>query len=543
MQRDDNDARAQPAPIDRQPWITTWTRRRFLAGSGVAAAGLLGGLGAACSDSDKGSIGKAGASTVPPTGASTSVPAPPDPAGIVVADLPSEEQVFGWIEEVVSHGIRRPGYPADVWAENWIQQQFRDVGLENVHREDVPLRSWKPGTSSLRATTAAGETRDIKHFPVPYAAPVRDLDIELVAYDAANPAAVAAKASLYTVKLITLPATLLGKSGSVPKDMTGRIVDDAEHSLANGDHTVPFAPEFQDVAAPSVKANAAVFVGTLTGSPGDTYEYYVPYTSDDIPIPGVWINATDGQWLHDQLAKGSVRIRLTVETTVTDHTSYNIVGDLPGADDEIVIVASHHDGPWASAVEDGSGISLVLAQAHYWSKRLPEERPHRLRFILQGGHMCGGAGLQAYVTTHAAELKDVVLEVHLEHAALEAKEDSTGKLVTTDRPVPRWFFTSRIEPLERAVSAALVGEELTRSMVMAPDAFGANPPTDGAAYHAAGVPIVNFVTAPWYLFDSTDTLDKIDRAHLVPLTRATIRIIRFTADTTATKLRAAPPTP
>ena len=61
--------------------------------------------------------------------------------------------------------------------------------------------------------------------------------------------------------------------------------------------------------------------------------------------------------------------------------------------------------------------------------------------------------------------------------------------------------------------------------------------------HAAGVPIVNFLTAPWYLFDSTDTLDKIDRAHLVPLTRATIRIIRFTADTTATKLRAAPPTP
>jgi hypothetical protein len=372
---------------------------------------------------------------------------------------------------------------------------------------------------------------------------VRDLDVELVAYDAANPSAVAAKASLYTVKLITLPATLLGKSGSVPKDMTGRIVDDAEQSLANGDHTVPFAPEFQDVAAPSVKANAAAFIGTLTGSPGDTYEYYVPYTSDDIAIPGVWINASDGQWLHDQLAKGSVRIRLTVETTVTDHTSYNIVGDLPGADDEIVIVASHHDGPWASAVEDGSGISLVLAQAHYWSKQLPEQRPHRLRFVLQGGHMCGGAGLQAYVTTHAAELKDVVLEVHLEHAALEAEEDSTGKVVTTDRPVPRWFFTSRHEPLERAVSAALVGEQLTRSMVMAPDAFGANPPTDGAAYHAAGVPIVNFLTAPWYLFDSTDTLDKIDRAHLVPLTRATIRIIRFTTHTTATKLRAAPPTP
>ena len=89
-----------------------------------------------------------------------------------------------------------------------------------------------------------------------------------------------------------------------------------------------------------------------------------------------------------------MRIRLTVETTVTDHTSYNIVGDLPGADDEIVIVASHHDGPWASAVEDGSGISLVLAQAHYWSKQLAGANDRTgCASSCRRGHMCGGAGL------------------------------------------------------------------------------------------------------------------------------------------------------
>jgi hypothetical protein len=529
--------RSADGGVDEHPWTTRWSRRRFLAGSGIAAAGLVGGFGAACSTSDRSSVPKR------PAGAtSTTAPAQPDSAGIVVGDLPSEEQVFGWIEEIVRHGIRRPGYPADVWAERWIQQQFRDIGLENIHREPVPLRSWKPGTSSLRVTTAAGETRAIKHFPVPYAAPAANLDFDVVAYDKANPSAVAGKASLYTVKLITLPATLLATSGSVPKDMTGRIIDDAAHSLANGSHTVPFAPEFQDVAAPSIKAEAAAFIGTLTGAPGNTYEYYVPYTSDDIPIPGVWISARDGQWIHDQLAKGPVRVRLTVESTVTDHTSYNIVGDLPGADDQIVIIASHHDGPWASAVEDGSGTSLVLAQAQYWSRRRRAERPHRLRFILQAGHMCNGAGMYAYVKAHQSELENVVLEVHLEHAALEAEDDGHGELVTTDRPVPRWFFTSRHAPLERAVSNALTGERLTRSMVMAPNAFGAVPPTDGQAYFAAGVPIVHFLTAPWYLFDSVDTLDKIDRTHLVPLTRATIRIVRYTADTTAAKIRAEPPT-
>ena len=53
-------------------------------------------------------------------------------------------------------------------------------------------------------------------------------------------------------------------------------------------------------------------------------------------------------------------------------------------------------------------------------------------------------------------------------------------------------------------------------MIVAPDAFGEQPPTDGAFYHREGVPIVQFLAAPFYLFDAMDTLDKIDRANLVP---------------------------
>jgi hypothetical protein len=55
----------------------------------------------------------------------------------------------------------------------------------------------------------------------------------------------------------------------------------------------------------------------------------------------------------------------------------------------------------------------------------------------------------------------------------------------------------------------------------------------------AGVPIVHFLAAPWYLFDSADTLDKIHRPTLVPLTRATVRIVESTADRSAAAMRAA----
>jgi len=104
--------------------------------------------------------------------------------------------------------------------------------------------------------------------------------------------------------------------------------------------------------------------------------------------------------------------------------------------------------------------------------------------------------------------------------------------------VPRWFFTSRLPHLEAAVADALRTEELGRSMILAPDAFGTQPPTDGAFYHTEGVPVMNFLSAPFYLFDELDTLDKIDEENLVPLTRATIRIIDSTSGTSAAEFRA-----
>ena len=53
------------------------------------------------------------------------------------------------------------------------------------------------------------------------------------------------------------------------------------------------------------------------------------------------------------------------------------------------------------------------------------------------------------------------------------------------------------------------------------------------------MPIVNFLAAPSYLFDAMDTLDKIDRDALVPLTRAAARIIGSTRGVSAGAMRAA----
>jgi hypothetical protein len=129
-----------------------------------------------------------------------------------------------------------------------------------------------------------------------------------------------------------------------------------------------------------------------------------------------------------------------------------------------------------------------------------------------------------------------VLEVHLEHAANEfACVD--GELRATGHPEARWWFTTRINGLEAAVRGAIEAEDLRRSFMLKPDVFGEKPTTDGADFHLAGVPLVNFLAAPYYLFDASDTLDKIHLATLVPLTRASIRIIESTHRVSAAMMR------
>jgi hypothetical protein len=75
--------------------------------------------------------------------------------------------------------------------------------------------------------------------------------------------------------------------------------------------------------------------------------------------------------------------------------------------------------------------------------------------------------------------------------------------------------------------------------VLPPTVFGPHPTTDGGFFHLEGVPLVNLLAAPFYLFDAMDTLDKIHRPSLVPITRAAIRIVESTAGVSASEMRRA----
>jgi Peptidase family M28 len=472
-----------------------------------------------------------------PTDAMTPTPTATGPATLTIHQelLPSTEQMVDWIAQIVAQGIRRPGYPADQWAEQWTRDQFIAFGLENVTLDPVDVKRWLPRQCSLAVWPAAApaDVTALPCFAVPYSMPTADLEQGL----ALPTGSVAGKIAVVDNEFLALPQTVTRAFASRTYDPDGEF-----DSLVQ---ILPFSARFQNVMEPAIEAGAAGFIGIVKGLPFDTQDYYVPYDAKERSIPGVWISEANGERLKAMMARGSMHGRLVVDATLDHFTSHNVTATLPGASDEWIIVGSHHDGPWASAVEDGSGIAMVLAQACYWSRVPRRERPHNLLFLLNGGHMAGGAGLIAFVERHTDFLRNVVTEIHLEHAAREARGDG-GRLVATDRPEVRWWFTSRITLLEDAVEQAIRNEDLRRSFIMPPDGFppgSVAPPTDGAFFHPAGVPIVNFLTAPMYLFDAQDTLDKIYEPSLVPITRAAIQIINALQGRSAAELRSMVRTP
>lgn len=436
-----------------------------------------------------------------------------------MGDFPAASRMMEWIATIVAQGIRRPAYAADRWAEEWAAARLREFGLADVRLEPVELPYWEPRRAELRVGDEV-----FAGFPLPHAAG-GEVEAEL----ALEGGALAGRIAVSEVELLRMPQSGFRLLATASYDPDGDF-DGLEQVL-------PFGARFREVMDPAIAAGAAGFVGLLTGFPWETRDYYVPYDAVARPIPGVWLSAADGHRLLARMRSGAPRARLTVEVERRPATSHNVVGVLPGRSDEWVIIASHHDAPWASAVEDASGIAMVLAQAEYWAARPPVERPHNLLFLLTAGHMAEAAGTRAFIARHADLLPRVVLQVHLEHAARRCLPRG-GTLVPTDEPEVRWWFTSRIDRLEAAVGAALVRHDLRRSLVLRPDVFGPMPTTDGAYFHPAGVPLVHFLTAPMYLFDSCDTLDKIHVASLEPVGRAVVDVIAATAGVSAAAMRA-----
>ena len=133
-----------------------------------------------------------------------------------------------------------------------------------------------------------------------------------------------------------------------------------------------------------------------------TYEEDMPPRSEiwrkPPEAPMVWISSSDARWLIELLEQGQVEVELRLTARTEPRTSRNVVARLPGESDEIIVVNAHHDSMLTpGAVDDASGVAIVLEIARVLST---ENLQRTVLFVTFSGEELGPLGSDNFVDRH-----------------------------------------------------------------------------------------------------------------------------------------------
>jgi len=456
--------------------------------------------------------------------------------------MPGVGEMLGWIRRIVGFGTRRPGYPQSLAVESWLETTFREFGLADVRREPVPVNFWEPLASSF-AAEGAGE---FPCFPIPYTAWTGAGGIETgTAFvgegTPENFATVDVRGRIVVAEMRFAELT----GGALKRG--ARFINDAARSIPDGPlHAANWLIRNFPVYYEAQRRGAAGFVGLLVDSPVNGSDYYVPYDGHLKALPALWVGREHAARVR-AFAQVQGRGRLVSTGTSRLVDSHNVVGVVPGSENhgvdrnENIIVTCHHDAPFASAVEDASGLAVLLALAKSFGGERTNARPLRrnLLFIASSGHFHGGIGNRVFVERHTESLiPRTVAALGVEHIAEEVECDGQGGYRLTGRPEVRALFFDGSDKFAEILETETARCHLDRLICADAYSFGPEPPCDSAPFFTAGIPSACHISGPLYLFDPHDTMDKVCVVDLAPVADFFNRVIRRLDTLSAAELSA-----
>lgn len=452
--------------------------------------------------------------------------------------LPDPGVLESWIRDLCQTPHRRPGTPEGARAEGWVADRFRELGLEDVASDPIPIPVWTADRGTL---TVEGQSTPC--FPVIHTAftPPGGLRAPLAWVGTGTPrdferVDVRGRIAVADVPFPRMPTGLLMRGlkacyhlsdpdGQVRMGTT-QFMNFVRQNFIGGVESAEEAPA-RDVYWQSVRRGAAGLCLILRDQPGNSNTHYGPYDGILKPVPALWIGCDDGVALRQQARAGAVAT-MTLEGSVVPGTMHNVWGVLPGVSDEVILVTSHHDSPFQGAVEDGTGVAQVLAQAWAWSRVPRERRPRTLVFVVDAGHFHGSQGAHGFARTHPDLMARTRILITLEHLGAREVAGTPRGYVDTGCPAFTVMFTSGEPTTIATVVRALTDCPPRRTAAIPSDLLAPVPTSDASGYVAeTGVPVISWIGCPYYLLDQHDTLDRVDFAELLPIARTVTRLVRI----------------
>lgn len=420
------------------------------------------------------------------------------------------DRMRAWVERQVSFGARRPGSPAGEANAQYLEKELIALGLDRVRSEPIALHAWDLQDHQLEIATDDGWVT-FSSFPIPYAkfTGKKAITGELVY---ASHREIRPKASWKGRIVVTEIAFPQLSANQILKISLG--LYDPDQTVEGTTQPATFVRVGWHLYRLAAKAGALGFIGILKDQPGGSCNMFAPYGFRekniwDKPLPGLWVGKHEGALLRES-AKQSRAAKVRIEGKKRPSMTKNVVGEISGTGDKTIVVSCHHDSPFGSPVEDGSGVSVVLALAKYFSEG-PKLR-HNLVFLFTAGHFYGSLGTRTFLKKYRRHLvPNTTAAISIEHVALQACEDDSGHLIPTGQPELSVIFVPFHRRMAGQVLDVVQRHDIRRTLLLPPEGpLGDYPPTDGGDWHQAGVPAFNFISNPVYLLTSEDDFKWVD---------------------------------
>src|SRR5262245_16497430 len=320
---------------------------------------------------------------------------------------------------------RIPGTAYDRMTQDWVMDQFRKIGLQDVRRQELAMKDlWYP--ASWRAElTIAGKTSALKTtFPIN----------ETVGTPPAGITAEAVWVGLGTA------ADLQGR------DIKGKAVFIYSVPTPGGrDHSAAW-----NGALRRANDGGAALVFIIMGFPGNAISN--PEGAVNTKAPTLTISPDEGNAIREAIEKGetaNVHVTANIEERHGLKTA-NIWGTLPGATDETILVMAHTDAFFEGAMDNASGVAMMLEIARHYAAIPQAQRRRTLTFLTTSDHHHGSIGVN-WVRDHY-DFGKTALIVTCEHPSQTMLYLLNAGVMTANAVSARRWFVGGSDVLKTLVT-------------------------------------------------------------------------------------------
>lgn len=311
---------------------------------------------------------------------------------------------------------RIAGTPYDRMVEDWVAQQFKSIGLEQVRRQEIEMQPfWYPNSWETSLIVGGKATKLATSFPITDTPGTPDNST------------------------ITAPAVWVGLGTPADfrdRDVRGKAVILYSSPTPGGrDHIARWSGSMMRAN----KAGAAMVLIVMDMPGNVTTE---PEAGKGTTVPTLTVSLKEGTAIREAIESGAevnVSLRADIERKQGWKTG-NVWGVLPGMTDENILIMAHTDAMFEGALDNASGIAMMLAIAKHYAALPKEQRRRTITFVTTPDHHHGANGIRWINANMKEFLARTAVVVNCEHPSQTQTYRLGGGLMTsTETGARRWF--------------------------------------------------------------------------------------------------------